>query len=81
MKLNDLVEKVKEVNMLDGYRTYIAAIASILSGIGMIAKGVTDTPFSWELVNQGWVMVVAGLAVFGLGKKLSKLTDATKGGN
>lgn len=74
MKLLD-----KGAAMLEGYKTYIAAIASILSGLGMIATGITQDPINWELVNQGWVMVVAGLAVFGIGAKLSKLTDATKG--
>lgn len=54
-----------------GWKTYSAAIGGILVGLGSLLTGAMG-------FDQATAMILAGLAVFGLGHKLAKLLAVAK---
>jgi len=64
------------LKFLDGYKTYIAGIGVICTGIAMIATALTPDAMSQidpQKIYEGLVMVGGGLAAIGLGHKLDKV--------
>ena len=60
--------------MINGWKTYVAAAGTILTGLGMIASGLTkEGGFSFENIQGGVQTVLAGLALVGVGHKLDKI--------
>ena len=56
--------------MLKGYVTYISAALMVITGILQIL-GLAPDVISTSV--QGWDLVMAGLAIFGVGRKLTTL--------
>ncbi|NIQ92431.1 MAG: hypothetical protein GWN93_27000 [Deltaproteobacteria bacterium] len=61
-----------------GWKTYLGAIGAMLTGIGMIAKVVVESPFNPVEVLDGLLVFTGGLTVLGVGHKLQKLIEAIK---
>ena len=60
-----------------GWKTWVAAIGTILTGLGMIASGLSkDGGFSFENVQAGILTVTGGLGMIGLGHKMDKIGGA-----
>ena len=57
---------------MKGWKTWVAGIGTILTGLGMIAAGVTKEGFSLEAVKGGALTVWAGMGVIGIGHKIEK---------
>ncbi len=55
---------------LDGYKTYAAGWAAMLSGAGMVIIGFLDQ--EWDRIINVWMMFLGGLTVIGVGHKLDK---------
>ena len=55
---------------IDGYKTYLAAFGMILTGLGQISTSYLAD--DWASIGEGWNLVLAGLAVLGVGHKLAK---------
>lgn len=55
---------------MSGWKTWAAGLGAIFAGLSMIAMAVGGTGDG--SVNEGIEMVVAGLAVLGLGHKIEK---------
>lgn len=58
------------MGFLKGYVTYISAFLMVITGILQMVGMAPD--FSQTSV-QGWDLVMAGIAMFGVGRKLAKL--------
>jgi hypothetical protein len=58
--------------MMGGWKTWVAAIGLIASGIGMIATGFVAEPMNFDMIVAGWGSIMAGLALVGIGHKLEK---------
>ena len=56
-----------------GWKTYVAGFGMILVGVGGIALHVSGSDSSFTLdFNQGIELLLAGLAVIGIGHKVEK---------
>ena len=55
---------------IDGYKTYLAAFGMVATGLGQIASSYLAD--DWASIGEGWNLVLAGLAVLGVGHKLAK---------
>lgn len=58
--------------MLKGYVTYISAALMVLTGILQI---MGMAPEIIQTSMQGWDLVMAGLAIFGIGRKLATIEN------
>ena len=59
---------------MGGYKTWIAAIGTILTGLGMIGAGLSkEGGFSFENIQGGVQTVLAGLALVGVGHKIDRI--------
>ena len=69
-------------NALNGYVTYIMAIAGMLTGLGLCASGIADliqgNQAGSDTIQKGWLMFIAAGAVFGIGRKVQKVITALK---
>ncbi len=65
--------------MLDGYKTKIGGVGSILTGLSAVAAGLASTPVDFHLIWGGVVGVVGGFVALGIGGKLQKLINAVSG--
>lgn len=59
---------------MTGWKTKTAGIAAILTGLGLVLKGITADVFDFDSIKQGVVAIIAGLAVLGIGHKLDKIS-------
>ena len=58
---------------MKGWKTWAAAIGTILTGLGMIAGGLSkEGGLSFENVQAGILTVTGGLGLIGIGHKLDK---------
>jgi len=57
---------------MSGFKTWIAVIGGIATGIGMIATGLLSDPIDVALIGKGWVAILAALALLGIGHKIEK---------
>lgn len=58
---------------MKGWKTWVAAIGTILTGLGLIAAALTkEGGFSIENLQSGVQTILAGLALIGIGHKLEK---------
>lgn len=71
----------------DGIKTYLAAAAAILTGLGGVLQALSpllaahDAGALFAFIktlphDQSWLMVVSGLGLLGVGHKLDKAADA-----
>ena len=60
------------LKFLDGYKTYIAGIGVIFTGLAMIADGLATEPVDTQKIYNGILTISAGLAACGIGHKLDK---------
>lgn len=67
-----LIKEVAKMRFLKGYITYIAAALMIIIGVLQITGLVPD--FIQTSV-QGLDLIMAGLAVFGIGRKVQAIVD------
>ncbi len=65
--------------MLDGYKTKIGGIGSILTGLAAVAAGLASAPLDFHMIWAGVAGVVGGFVALGIGGKLQKLIDAIGG--
>lgn len=65
---------------LNGYKSWIAGIAAILTGLGMIGGTIATKGFDFNSIYQGVLVVIGGLATLGVAGKLQKLLDEMKNG-
>ncbi len=65
---------------LDGMKTYLAGGGLMLTGAAKVIEAalplLSGGGVDGAALNEGWTMVMAGLAIFGVGHKL----DKAKGG-
>ena len=57
--------------MMGGWKTWAAGLGAIFSGLGLIAKTVA-TEIDPQKIWEGFQMVLAGLAIIGIGHKIEK---------
>ena len=57
--------------LMGGWKTWVAAIASIAGGVGLILKDVAAGTF--DNFAEGWGLIVAGLGMIGIGNKIEKI--------
>lgn len=57
---------------MTGWKTWTAAIGSIASGIGLIIAGLISDPIDGTKIGEGWTLILAGLALVGIGHKIEK---------
>jgi len=55
---------------MKGWKTKLAGIGTMLLGVGQIVKAVSDA--DWQAGQQGFAVVMAGLAILGIGHKIDK---------
>jgi len=55
-----------------GWKTWLAAIGMIATGVGLVIGGFLADPQNWEMVQNGITMILAGLALIGIGHKIEK---------
>lgn len=61
------------MDFLKGWKTTIGAISLVLGGLAVILKGLsTEAGIDFEMVIDAGTMIMAGLAVFGIGKKIER---------
>lgn len=60
---------------MQGWKTKLAGIAGILTGVGMAISGLVNGEF--DSVKEGVMLIIASLATIGIGHKVDKLTDAS----
>lgn len=61
---------------MTGWKTWAAAIGSIASGVGLIIAGLFADPIDGAKIGEGWTLVLAGLAMIGIGHKIEKASKA-----
>jgi hypothetical protein len=57
--------------MLTGYKTKIGAAGLILTGLGMVAKSLSEG-FNWTELSDGIGIALTGLAAWGIGHKIER---------
>jgi sulfite exporter TauE/SafE len=57
---------------MKGWKTWAAAIGMILGGLGQIVGEVSNDSWSFESVQAGYAMIMAGLGLIGIGHKVEK---------
>jgi hypothetical protein len=57
--------------MLTGYKTRLGAIGLMLTGLGMVAKSLSEG-FSWGEISDGIGLALTGLAAWGIGHKIER---------
>jgi hypothetical protein len=62
----------KEILQMTGWKTWAAGIASMCSGVGLIITGILADPLDANMIAEGWGLVIAGLAIVGIGHKIEK---------
>lgn len=58
--------------MMGGWKTWTAAIGMIVTGAGLIATAVAGETVDPDKILEGAQLILAGLALIGLGHKLEK---------
>jgi hypothetical protein len=91
--LINLVAKIGGISklwgFLDGYKTKVSGVASLLSGLaGILGQLVPlieakDAAAAWAFAsglpaNPAWLLLVGGLGLLGVGHKLEKAVEAPK---
>ncbi len=62
---------LKEAGMT-GWKTKLAGIGMIVTGLGIVISGLVGDSFDFAKVKEGAQLILAGLAVLGLGHKIDK---------
>lgn len=58
---------------MNGWKSIVAGVGTILTGLGMIAAGLAkEGGFALENITTGMQTVLAGLAVLGIAHKIEK---------
>ena len=57
---------------MDGWKTWLAAIGLMLSGLGLMITGFISDPIDWQKITEGWALFMAGLGMIGIGHKIVK---------
>lgn len=60
------------LNFLDGYKTFLAGLAAVVSGIGLAIPSWTNGTFFGPETIEAYQMIIGGFAVWGLGHKIEK---------
>lgn len=60
------------MQIMGGWKTWAAAIGMILAGAGLITTGSLADPVDVDKILEGAQMILAGLALIGIGHKLEK---------
>ena len=60
--------------MMSGWKTWVAGIGTVLTGLGMIGAALSaEGGFSFDSIQAGVQTVLAGLAVIGIGHKIDRI--------
>jgi hypothetical protein len=57
---------------MGGWKTWLAVIGGICTGVGMVIAGLLTEPMDWTLIGKGWAAMLAAWALLGYGHKLEK---------
>lgn len=60
---------------MEGWKTKVGAIGSIASGVVLICQAlvtIEDGQINFDRIQEGVVLIAAGLAVWGIGHKIEK---------
>jgi hypothetical protein len=57
--------------MLTGYKTKFGAAGMVLTGLGMVAKSLSEG-FDWSEISDGIGLALMGLAAWGIGAKIDR---------
>ena len=57
---------------MTGWKTWVAAIGSMASGVAMIAQAFIGDVIQMDKVQEGVLLIIAGLALAGIGHKIEK---------
>lgn len=74
------------IKLVDGYKTKIGAVSLILSGLAELTQKIAAlTDFASIIafvkvlpMDPGWIAVSAGIAAWGLARKMEKAAEAPK---
>jgi hypothetical protein len=66
---------------MGGWKTKLAGVGGILSGLAMVVASIVNSPFDFNNLWQGVLVIVGGLGLLGVGHKLQKLLEAIKPSN
>ena len=58
--------------MMHGWKTWVAAIGMIATGVSVLISGVLAEGVDAEKVKEGIMIIFAGLAMVGIGHKIEK---------
>jgi len=58
---------------MHGWKTWVAAIGAMATGISMIAAGIAGDAVNPEQIWTGILTFVGGLAMVGIGHKIEKI--------
>ena len=64
---------------MSGWKTYLAGIGGILTGLGMIGAGLQAKPYDFDQIQNGAMAVFASLGVLGIGHKIEKAAAVAAG--
>lgn len=60
--------------MMSGWKTWVAGIGTVLTGLGMIGAALTkEGGFAFADLQNGMQTVLAGVAVLGIGHKIDRI--------
>lgn len=57
---------------MKGWKTWIAGLGAIATGIGEIVAGLISDPFDSQKIVEGFTIISGGFAVIGIGHKIEK---------
>jgi len=58
---------------MEGWKTWVAMLLGVATGIGMVCTGLLSDPMDFNLIGQGLLVIAAALGIGGVGHKIDKL--------
>lgn len=57
---------------MGGWKTWLAVIGGMLTGLGMVIAGILTEPIDWNMIGKGWAAMMAAWALLGFAHKVEK---------
>lgn len=65
-----LIRRWEEMGMMKGWKTWVAGLGAIFSGLGIVIHCITSGDYS--KFNEGLMLIWTGLGMIGIGHKIEK---------
>ena len=71
--MDQLYLERKETNKMSGWKTWLATLGAVFTGLGMIIAGLLSDPVDVDKIWQGILVILAAFGIgLGLGHKIEK---------